>query len=114
MAWGYGSLGVEVSSDRAPVRSCLRAVRADSAGLVSWLSSVSLAHASVRWGSSGLSLGTGLIDIMFPEAAYSLIGAALTSNVGPVLTHSGSGAGLLPSSQNKAASSSDISTYPSK
>ncbi len=63
VAWRYRGLGVEVSSVKAPVRSRLQAVRADFTGLVSWLSSMGLAHASIRRGSSGSQFGTGLTDI---------------------------------------------------
>ncbi len=105
---------MKVSSDRACVRYCMLAMRDESADIVSWLLSVGLAYTSVHRESSGLSFGTGLVDIVVLEAASSVLGAALSDNVDPTLLPPGSGTGLLPISQNKAASSFDFSTYPSK
>ncbi len=66
-------LEVEVSSDKAPIRFCLWAEQAASAGLVSWPSFLGLAHASVHRGSSASRVGTGLLGITFSGAVSGLL-----------------------------------------
>ncbi len=109
-----GAWGVKVFSAEAPVGSRSQTARSCSTGLVSWITSERAVHAFVHLDSSGSSVGTDTIAVtllgMMLFAVLAVSGGSARSTFSVRWLGAGSGS----TSQNRAASSSDVLIYLSK